>query len=295
MTTLGVIDVGGGFRAIFAAGVLDACMKADIHFDRCYGVSAGSADLVGYMAGQYRRTLRFYTEYSFCPRYASMHNMIHNRDYINLDYIYGDLSKHDGEYPLDYPAFRDNPASLTVVACDANTGQPKYFTKDDISQDQYDVFKASSCVPAANSPYVIDGVPYFDGGIADPIPVQKAIDDGCDKVVIILTRQKDIPRQASHDRLPGKLLERKYPAAAERILNRYQTYNDEIDLAKEYEAQGKAVIIAPEDLHGLDTLKKTRQGLLDMYQEGFDQVGKIKEFLGLAASGTEPEGRDQDR
>ena len=32
---------------------------------------------------------------------------------------------------------------------------------------------------SANQPlYVVDGVPYFDGGIADPVPVQKALEDG---------------------------------------------------------------------------------------------------------------------
>lgn len=278
-STIGIIDVGGGFRAVFNAGVLDACLKNNIHCDRCYGVSAGSADLAGYLSGQYRRALRFYVEYSFRNRYASLHNMIHQRDFINLDYIYGDLSKHDGEYPLNYPALRDNPASFTIVACDARTGQPHYFTKDDISQDHYDVFKASSCVPAANSPYEIDGVPYFDGGIADPIPIQKAFDDGCTKVIVLLTRQRDVPREPGHDRLPGKLLEKRYPAAADRILTRYKTYNDQIALAEKYEKEGKALIIAPTDLHGLDTLKKTRQGLLDMYQDGMQQVDKIKEFL----------------
>ena len=60
--TVGVIDVGGGFRSIFGTGVLDACLEHNIHFDRCYGVSAGSADMASYLSGQYRRNLRFYTE-----------------------------------------------------------------------------------------------------------------------------------------------------------------------------------------------------------------------------------------
>ena len=98
-------------------------------------------------------------------------------------------------------------------------------------------------------------------------------------MIVLLTRQRDVPREPGHDRLPGKLLEKRYPAAADRILTRYKTYNDQIALAEKYEKEGKALIIAPTDLHGLDTLKKTRQGLLDMYQDGLQQVDKIKEFL----------------
>ena len=44
--------------------------------------------------------------------------------------------------------------------------------------DDFDIIKASSAVPVACEPYVVDGVPYFDGGIADPVPVQKALEDG---------------------------------------------------------------------------------------------------------------------
>ena len=42
----GVIDVGGGLRGIYGAGVLDRCLEEDLRFDLCIGVSAGSACLL---------------------------------------------------------------------------------------------------------------------------------------------------------------------------------------------------------------------------------------------------------
>ena len=60
---IGVIDVGGGFRGIYAAGVLDYCMDQEIRFDVGIGVSAGSANVVSYAAGQRGRNLTFYTGY----------------------------------------------------------------------------------------------------------------------------------------------------------------------------------------------------------------------------------------
>ena len=35
----GVIDVGGGLRGIYGAGVLDRCLEEDLRFDLCIGVS----------------------------------------------------------------------------------------------------------------------------------------------------------------------------------------------------------------------------------------------------------------
>ena len=42
---IGVVDVGGGLRGIYAAGVFDYCMDENIKFDCCIGVSAGSANV----------------------------------------------------------------------------------------------------------------------------------------------------------------------------------------------------------------------------------------------------------
>ena len=63
----GIIDVGGGLRGIFGAGVLDRFMELGISFDYCLGVSAGSANLITYLAKQIYRTKIFYTEYSLRP------------------------------------------------------------------------------------------------------------------------------------------------------------------------------------------------------------------------------------
>lgn len=277
--TTAIIDVGGGFRAIFGAGVLDRCLEEGIAFDHCYGVSAGSANLTSFLAHQHGRNHTFYTQYAFRKEYASVNSFIHNHNFANLDYVYGTLSNHDGENPLDYEAFAANPAQFTVVACDARDGSTKYFTKNDMHYDDYDILKASSAVPVACQPYVIDGVPYFDGGIADPVPVQKAIDDGCDRIVLVLTRPKDVIREQHKDVAPARILRRSHPKAAERLLERYATYNTEVAAAKQYEAEGKVLILAPEELYGLSTLSKTYEGLERMYRAGYGQAGRITEFL----------------
>lgn len=274
-----VIDVGGGYRSIFGAGFFDRCMEEGITFDHCYGVSAGSANLASFLAGQLRRCYKFYTVYSSRREYASISNFLKNRDFINLDYVYGSLSAHDGEYPLDYPALVANPAEFTVVACRATDGATVYFDKSDLAQDNYDILKASSSVPIANKPYLINGVPYLDGGIADPIPVQKALDEGCNRIVLILTRQKDISREQKKDLTPAKILRRTYPAAAELLLQRYKTYNDEVALAKRYQEKGNVLIVAPDSLCGLSTLTKSLSGLNEMYDKGYQGAKGIRNFL----------------
>ena len=97
--------------------------------------------------------------------------------------------------------------------------------------------------------------------------------------MVILTRLKDVLREQKKDIMPSRILERTYPAAADRLLNRYQTYNDEVALAKRYEQEGKALIIAPESLYGLSTLTKKFEGLERMYRAGYAAAEAIPEFL----------------
>lgn len=96
----GIVDVGGGMRGIYAAGVLDFCMDAGIRFDVGVGVSAGSANLASFAAGQARRNRRFFEEYSQRKEYMSWGNWTHTGSFLDLDYIYGTLSNSDGKYPL---------------------------------------------------------------------------------------------------------------------------------------------------------------------------------------------------
>ena len=274
-----LIDVGGGFRAIFGCGIMDYMLEEGIAVDHCYGVSAGAANMTSFISRQLGRNHKFYTEYAFRKEYASTESFFKNHNFANLDYIYGTLTNHDGEYPLDYDTFATNPTGFTVVACNAEDGSTKYFDKSRIHFDDYDVVKASSAVPVACEPYVVDGVPYYDGGIADPIPVQKAIDDGYDRIVLILTRLRDEVRSQKKDVAPARILRHRYPQAAERLLNRYQTYNDEVEVAKRYEADGRVLILAPDDLCGLSTLSKTFEGLELMYRKGYAAAQAIPAFL----------------
>ena len=275
----GIVDVGGGLRGIYAVGILDYCMDQNISFDLGIGVSAGSANLASYLAGQRGRNYQFYTEYAFRRQYMSFHNFIFKRSFVDMDYVYGTLSRADGENPLDYPALRDNPADFLVVATEAETGKAKYFQKSDIRQDDYDIFKASYSIPFACMPYEIAGIPYFDGALSDPVPVEKAFQMGCDRVVVILTKPERQMRTPEKDEKVAARIRKKYPAAADKLCQRARRYNESVALAQQYAAQGRALIIAPDDTCGVDTLKKDKESLLRLYEKGYRDAKKIPDFL----------------
>lgn len=276
---IGIVDVGGGYRGVYAAGVLDYCMEQNILFDLGIGVSAGSANLISYAAGQRMRNYKFYTEYGLRKEYAGIKNFLFKKSFVDLDYVYGTLSNSDGEYPLDYASAIQNPMEFLAVATEAETGRAKYFSKEDISQDDYSIMKASSAIPFACHPYSVAGIPYYDGALSDPVPIEKAFQMGCDKVALLLTLPEDTVRTSDKDRKLASRIRKKYPLAAEKLEQRADNYNKGVALAKELAVEGKVLIVAPDDTCGVSTLSRDSEALKEFYQKGYRDAVQILPFL----------------
>ncbi len=276
---VGIIDVGGGLRGIYGSGVFDRCLDDGVIFDYCIGVSAGSANAITYLGGQRGRTYRFYHDYSVRKEYMSFGNFLKCGQYIDLDYVYGTLTNSGGEDSLDFPSVMKSKSNLTVVATDAETGEPAYFTKHDMVQDDYRVLKASSALPFVCKSYEINGRMYYDGGISDPVPIEKALADGCKKIVLILTKPIENSNTLARDSKAAKLLMGKYPALSESLRNKSVNYKKGIDIAIELEKQGKCIIIAPDDCCGVSTLTKEKDKLHALYEKGYNDAARIKEFV----------------
>lgn len=274
-----IIDVGGGMRAVYAAGVLDYCIENNITFDVGIGVSAGGGNLASLKSKQFGRSLRFYTKYIKRKKYMSWSNFFKTGNYINLEYAYNEIPNSKGEDPLDYDTYKANPMKHIIVSTNAITGEPHYFTDDDIKLDYYDPFKASSTIPVVCKPTKVGDNLYFDGAISDSVPVKKALEMGCDKIVVLLSRPYDYVGVPGKDPFYARFLKRSFPIINRKLLDRYKLYNTSLDFAKEVEKTGKLIIVAPNETFGVDTLTKNTEDMKKLYKLGMKDAKIIKEFL----------------
>lgn len=272
---LGIVDVGGGMRGVFGCGVTDFLLDNDITFDYCLGVSAGSANLASYVSRQRGRNYRYYTKYSLRPEYMSAFNFVTKHSFFDLDYVYSVLSDSDGEDPLDYKTLSQSNQIYKAVATNGETGEPHYFTKDDFRQDFYEPLKASSAIPGVCKPVSIDGTDYFDGGVSDPIPVEKALADGCDHVFLILTKPIDFVKKPEMFKSAYTKVLKNYPAVIKKLNIRHETYNNEIKRALELSKEGKVTIIAPDDGYSVTAFTRNIRELNHLYNEGYKKAGEI--------------------
>ena len=182
---LGLILEGGGMRGAFTAGVLDYWMSRGLWFQNVYGVSAGACQACSYLCRQPGRGLRVWVNYTDDPRFISLRSLITTGDMIGAELNY-DLVPRKLD-PLDNAAFLSSGARFTAVLTDVETGKPVYVPIRDMFED-IDAVRASASLPLVSRMVVYRGRRYLDGGVSDSIPIRRAIADGCDRNVLVLTQ-----------------------------------------------------------------------------------------------------------
>ncbi len=283
MSKIGLVVEGGGMKCAYSAGVLDAFLENNISFDYCIGVSAGSANIASYLAKQFGRNLRFYTTHIKEPDYFGFKSYLKTHNLFGLDYIYGTLSNSDGTDALDYETLKSNPSEFVLVTTNARTGEPTYFHKEDMKKDDYRIIKASSALPAACMPVNIDGNLYFDGGVSDSIPIKRAFEDGCDKVVVILSKNRDYIKKPENMRKFYTLKCHKYPKIVNLLNNRHINYTKSQKLTYKLEKEGKVFVFAPSKHLSMSTYAMDSDANHKLYDLGITdfkvQQNKLKEFM----------------
>lgn len=281
---IGLVVEGGGMKCAYGAGIMDAFLDGGIAFDYCIGVSGGSGNVASYLAGQRGRNLRFFTDHIHSPDYFGLKSLLKTGDLFGLEYIYGDLTRRDGEDPLDFPALMKNPAEYEVVVTNALTGKPEYYGREMMRQDDYRLIMASSAIPVACHPVELNGTPYFDGGLTDAIPVRRAMERGCEKLVVLLTKNRDYVRKPQGMRGLYRRVCRRYPRIVDAIDRRHEVYNDNLRDVFSLEREGTAfVFAASEPIHvGTYSMKEeAERALYDLGLRDFvARKAELLEFLG---------------
>lgn len=272
----GLVLEGGGMRGVYTTGVLDAFQDHNITFDYIIGVSAGACHATSFLSRQRGRSFLINAEKSQDKRYVSLRNFIKTGSVFGMDFIFHEIP--DKLVPFDYETFDNNPTQFVVGVTDVLTGKPYYFDsprKGNVNN----VAAASSAIPVFSPMVTIQGKQYLDGGTSDPIPIQKALDDGCDKLVIVLTRPRDYEKSPEGFRAVYKRKFKNYPAMINTLDHRHEVYNKERAFAFELEKQNKAIVLAQSETVPIGRFEKNKDKLTHLYEIGLHDAQAVIEQI----------------
>ena len=282
MKKVGMILEGGGQRGIFTSGVLDYLMEKKLEVPYVIGVSAGACNAVDYVSGQILRTKECMLDAQLDYELYGVKTMVKTKYFMNMDLIFDQFPNHD--YPFDFKAYVKSPTRCLLTVTNCLTGRAEFIEEYKDRERMMAACRASSSLPFASPMVEVDGVPMMDGGIADSVPIKKAIADGFDHNIVILTRRKGYYKKEGNSstvRL-AKLYYHRYPNLAKALMQRGHVYNREMDLIDRLEKQGKVFVIRPE-MPCVSRTERDLEKLEDFYWHGYEEAeknyAKLKEWI----------------
>lgn len=280
MNNIGLVLEGGGMRGLYTCGVLEHFMEKELYFKYIIGVSAGACNAASYISRQKGRNIKVNTGFLEDRRYMSFRNLILEKSYFGMDFIFREIP--DKLVKFDYEAFHNAQCEFLVCATDCKTGKAVYFNKEDF-KDGFDVLRASSSLPLISPIVRYKGHELLDGGVADSIPIAKSIQDGNDRNIVVLTRNKGYRKSPAKFARLMKMKYRKYPQLVEAIMNRYKKYNETLDHIEELEEKGKVIVIRASREIKVDRLERNSARLHELFENGYEDAEnsyeKIKAFI----------------
>jgi predicted patatin/cPLA2 family phospholipase len=131
------------------------------------------------------------------------------------------------------------------------------------------VLKASSAIPLFYRRTLhVDGIPYVDGGVADPIPVIKAHEMGADRIVVLRSRPEGYRMKEKRFPFFYRYLLREQPAVAGATLDRARAYNEAIDFMEDPPEGVEVIALHPSEDLGLKRFSKEIDVLEAAYNAG---------------------------
>lgn len=221
-----LIVEGGAMRGAWAAGVLSFLHERGQHqFDAVYAASSGACSAAYFVAGMLEPGLTIWRDHA--RDVVRRTNLLRRKPLIDLAYLVDHIFKE--RFPLSIEAIKKAPTQFYIVLTDCHTGEPVYFHARD--ERIFEALRATASMPFATRGYdYVEGHPYADGGLSDPIPIRRALQDGATDITVVLTHNANY-RLKPWPRFIGRLGYPQFPAvSAAWTTKQHLIYNASLDL-----------------------------------------------------------------
>ena len=282
--TTGLILEGGAMRSVFSAGVLDRLMEEGIQIPNVLAVSAGAYAGMNYVSGQKGRIVTAVIGPLKEYKYLGFRTFLKKGTFFDMDYLFKEVPRTRA--PYDFRRLKEYKGRFMTSTVNMVTGENIYYEDFRDEEEFFQICQAANSMPLIARISNIDGAPMLDGGMADAIPVRKAIEEGWNKIVIVLTRDAAYRKKPKGNLYMTalKLVYRKYPKFIQLIEERALRYNEALDQIGELEKQGRAFVFRPTTIT-VGNSESNVNTLMKYYRHGYEtateRMEELKKFLGL--------------
>ncbi|MFR9752102.1 patatin family protein [Nocardia sp. 004] len=184
---------GGGSRGVYSGGMVAALEELGLTsvFDAVYGTSAGAINGAWLLSGRAILGMRPWTDSAIMRRAIDPARFLRGRPPFDLRYLVHEV--YDGVEPMDFDAILAGSTTFHPIATDIRTGlavdlHPRITDKRTLMR----ALRASAGLPLlAGPPVTLGDSAYFDGGLAETVPIRTAFRASATHALVLRTRRAD--------------------------------------------------------------------------------------------------------
>lgn len=274
----GLVLEGGGVRGAYTAGALAWLSEQGIYFDYNIGISSGAAYLALYLSGETKIAYEMSTDFSIDPQNVGLKALLKCGHFVDGDRIFTHFLKNVQGFRVK--KLREAEENMEIGVYDLDEEKTVYYTNKDLDDD-LDLIRAACSLPIASNVIEFKGRKLLDGGITKMVPIERALEQGCNKCLIITTKPAGFVRKPANRMIDFlmRIAYRKYPSIRRDYKVRHLNYNKQMELVKSLVESGNALQVAPSSLVKVNRFKGDPEKCKMLYQMGYQDMENRKEEI----------------
>lgn len=278
MGKVGLVLEGGGIRGAYTAGALQWLQDHDIHFDYYVGISSGAAYLACFLEGRMDVAKKMATYYTCQKDVVGIQSLLRCGYYVDYQKVFEEEMIQKEHMSIE--KIKKNKMPMEVGCYDLAQGKTIFFDGEHLD-DKMQIIRGACALPVASAVVEVEGHRLLDGGITKMIPIERAIEKGCTKCLVITTKPKDYVRKPSSFivREMMKWIYRECPTIASDYKVRHLNYYKQRKIIDDMVEKGDAINVFPTKTLKVSRWKGDPKSCQELYDLGYRDMDSQKDNI----------------
>ena len=270
---------GGGMRGCYTAGAMTWLYEHGYEFPYCVSISATAIHSLYYAAGKMKELHDISVLSPVDPNFIGVRALLNEGALVGYNYMADKYIRPTYKEVLEI--LRNNKDLDLEIGMYNMTQQCLQYKNQYELDDNADILKASCTLPISGFMTEVDGEKYLDGGIDTMVSTARAKSKGYDKMLVIVTKDKNYVRKPNGFFLTLllKIIYHSYPKMLETLDHRTEAYYDQMDSVYQLEEQGNAILIRPSRDCGVKRFSGTVEQMEELFKLGWQDMEDRKDDL----------------
>ncbi len=278
MGKIGLVLEGGGMRGAYTAGCLAWLVDHEIEFDYGVGISAGALNLCSYLLKNKDYLYDCSVTYVADKRNVGLIPLRKEGTYVGYNFMFDEILAKIVKY--DISELKNVKTKAEIGIYDLEQAETIWFDKNELDEGLR-LLKGACTLPIAGNIVDYNGHRYIDGGVTTMVPIDQSIKYGCDKHLVIITKDEGYVRKPAGKPLltATKFNYPKYPALVDNLKVRTDVYYSEMEKVQNMVEEGNAMLFRPTKHLNVKRFSGDHETLDQLYKLGYQDMEDRKEEI----------------